>query len=122
VGPHEFRWLIDQDCYDVVQPDAAVSAGLGGLRKIAAYAEFHHKQFAPHHGGSGLGVAAHLHLSATCANSAYVELLQEPPGLPVEVFQGLIAEPLAPDANGDVRLPSGPGLGVELNPALERVG
>jgi len=122
VGLHEFRWLIDQDCYDVVQPDAAVSAGLSGLRKIAAYAELHHKAFAPHHGGSGLGVAAHLHLSATCANSAYVELLQEPPGLPVEVFQGLIAEPLVPDANGDVHLPTGPGLGVELNPALERVG
>ncbi len=122
VGLHEFRWLIDQECYDVIQPDAAVSAGLGGLRKIAAYAELHHKQFAPHHGGSGLGVAAHLHLSATCANSSYVELLQEPPGLPVEVFQGLIAEPLVPDANGDVLLPAGPGLGVELKPGLERVG
>lgn len=122
VGPHEFRWMIDRDCYDVVQPDAAVSAGLGGLRKIAAYAELRHKGFAPHHGGSGLGVAAHLHLSATCANSGYVELLQEPPGLPVEVFQGLIAAPLVPDANGDVHLPTGPGLGVELNPALERVG
>ncbi|HEY7029951.1 MAG TPA: mandelate racemase/muconate lactonizing enzyme family protein [Thermomicrobiales bacterium] len=121
VGLHEFRWLIDQDCYDVVQPDAAVSAGLGGLRKIAAYAELRHKQFAPHHGGSGLGVAAHLHLSATCANSSYVELLQEPPVLPIETFQGLIAEPLVPDAEGNVRLPDKPGLGVDLNTAWERV-
>ena len=121
VGLHEFRRLIDDDCYDVVQPDALVSAGLGGLRKIAAYAELHHKQFAPHHGGSGFGVAAHLHLSATCPNSPWVELLQEPPALPVETFQGIITEPLVPDANGDVRLPEGPGLGVELNTSWERV-
>ncbi len=122
VGLHEFRWMIDQDCYDVVQPDAAVSAGLGGLRKIAAYAELHQKQIAPHHGGSGAGVAAHLHLSATCRNSPYVELLQEPPFLPVETFQGLIAEPLVPDSEGNVHLPDKPGLGVELNTSLERVG
>ena len=121
VGLHEFRWLIDRDCYDVVQPDAAVSAGLGGLRKLAGYAELRHKPLVPHHGGSGLGVAAHLHLSASCPNSPYVELLQEPPALPVEAFQGLIAEPLVPDADGNVRLPDQPGLGVELNPAGERV-
>ena len=121
VGLHEFRWLIDQDCYDVVQPDAAVSAGLGALRKVAAYAELRHKQFAPHHGGSGLGVAAHLHLSASCPNSSYVELLQEPPALPVETFQGLITEPLTPNADGDVLLPDKPGLGVELNTSWERV-
>jgi L-alanine-DL-glutamate epimerase-like enolase superfamily enzyme len=121
VGLHEFRWLIDQDCYDVIQPDAAVSAGLGALKKLAAYAELRHKPFVPHHGGSGLGVAAHLQLSASCPNSSYVELLQESPGLPVETFQGLIAEPLVPDADGNVRLPDKPGLGVDLYTAWERV-
>jgi L-alanine-DL-glutamate epimerase-like enolase superfamily enzyme len=122
VGLHELRLLIDRDCYDVVQPDAAVSAGLSGLRKIAAYAELRGKPFAPHHGGSGIGVAAHLHLSATCRNSPWVELLQEPPFLPVERFQGTITRPLVPDAEGDVHLPDGPGLGIELNTAWERIG
>src|SRR5215213_2191775 len=121
IGLHEFRWLIDQECYDVIQPDAAVGAGLSALRKVAAYAELRHKQFAPHHGGSGIGVAAHLHLSATCANSSYVELLQEPPGLPVEIFQGIITKPLVPDAEGNVNLPDRPGLGFELNTSWERV-
>ena len=121
VGLHEFRWMIDQDCYDIVQPDAVVSGGLSGLRKLAAYAELRHKQLIPHHGGSGLGVAAHLHLSASCPNSPYVELLQEPPALPVQTFQGLITEPLVPDADGNVLLPAKPGLGVELDTSLERV-
>ena len=122
IGLHEFRWLIDQDCYDVVQPDAIVSGGIGMLRKIAGYAEMHQKQFVPHHGGSGLGVAAHLQLSASLPNSGYVELLQEPPNLPVERFQGLLAEPLIPRQDGYVYLPDGPGLGVELSPEFERVG
>ena len=121
IGLHEFRWMIDQDCYDIVQPDAVVSGGLSGLRKLAAYAELRHKQLIPHHGGSGLGVAAHLHLSASCPNSPYVELLQEPPALPVQTFQGLITEPLVPDADGNVLLPAKPGLGVEVDTSLERV-
>jgi L-alanine-DL-glutamate epimerase-like enolase superfamily enzyme len=55
-----------------------------------------------------------MHLSASCPNSPYVELLQEPPAIDVTDFQGLIAEPFVPDANGDVRLPDKPGLGIEL--------
>ena len=53
--------------------------------------------------------------------TTYAELLQEPPALPVQTFQGLIAEPLVPDAAGDVRLPDKPGLGVEPNTSWERV-
>lgn len=112
---HEFRWLIDEDCYDVMQPDAMVCGGLSLLRKVAAYAEMHHKPVNPHHGGNGFGVAGHLHLSASLANSDYIELLQDPPALEASEFQGLLAEPLVPDAEGFVRLPEGPGLGVELN-------
>ena len=43
VGAHEFRLLIDQECYDVVQPEATVSGGLGMLRTIAGYAELRGK-------------------------------------------------------------------------------
>jgi L-alanine-DL-glutamate epimerase-like enolase superfamily enzyme len=122
IGLHEFRWMIDQSSYDIIQADAVVSGGLSQLRKVAAYAEMHHKQFVPHHGGNGLGVAAHMHLSASCPNSPYVELLQEEPGLSLERFQGVITEPLRPDGDGMVQLPQKPGLGVELNDRWERVG
>jgi L-alanine-DL-glutamate epimerase-like enolase superfamily enzyme len=37
------------------------------------------------------------------------------------MFQGVLAEPLMPDVNGDVRLPERPGLGVELRDDLERI-
>jgi L-alanine-DL-glutamate epimerase-like enolase superfamily enzyme len=38
------------------------------------------------------------------------------------MFQGLVVDPLLPDANGDVRLPDRPGLGVDLRDDLERIG
>ena len=118
IGLHEFRTLIDQECYDVLQPDALVCGGMSLLRKVAAYAEMHHKPIAPHHGGNGLGVATHLHLSASLPNAPWIELLQDPPALEASDFQGLLAEPLVPDAEGYVHVPTGPGLGIELNERL----
>ena len=113
-GLHEYRWMIEQNVYDIIQADIVCSEGLLQLKKIAGYAEMHHKPFVPHHGGNGIGIAAHMQLSAACPNSPYVELLQEPPGIDVTDFQGVIAEPFVPDANGDVHLPNLPGLGVEI--------
>lgn len=115
IGLHEFRALIDQECYDVLQPDALVCGGMSMLRKVAAYAEMHGKPVAPHHGGNGFGVATHLHLSASLPNSPWVELLQDPPAMEAAEFQGLLATPLKPDADGYVHIPEGPGLGIELN-------
>ncbi|HWV35624.1 MAG TPA: mandelate racemase/muconate lactonizing enzyme family protein [Thermomicrobiales bacterium] len=115
IGLHEFRALTDQECYDVLQPDALVCGGMSMLRKVAAYAEMHGRPVAPHHGGNGFGVATHLHLSASLANSPWIELLQDPPAMEAAEFQGLISTPLVPDADGYVHVPQGPGLGVELN-------
>ncbi len=122
VGAHEFRLLIDQNCYDILQPDAIVSGGLGTLRTIAGYAELHGKLCIPHHGGNGVGLAGHLQLGAAIPNCPYVELVQEPPALTAEQFQGVLAAPFLPDAHGDVVLPNKPGLGVDLRDDLQRVG
>jgi len=50
-GVHELRWLIEQDVYDVIQPEAMVAETMSSLRKIAALGEMRHKLVAPHHGG-----------------------------------------------------------------------
>lgn len=115
-GLHEFRWLVEQDVYDVIQPEALVSETMSGLRKIAALAEVHHKRVAPHHGGGGLGLAAHLHLACAIPHSTYFEMLHEPPGMSSDDFQWYLVEPLRVDSRGDVVAPTGPGLGVEPDP------
>jgi D-galactarolactone cycloisomerase len=117
-GMHEFRTMIEQDVYDVLQPEAMVSGTMTTLRKIAALGEVHRKPVAPHHGGGGLGLAAHLHLACAIPNGTYFELLQDPGCMTADEFQWYLAEPLRIDPNGDILAPDRPGLGVEPDPTL----
>ncbi|TME30498.1 MAG: mandelate racemase/muconate lactonizing enzyme family protein [Chloroflexi bacterium] len=110
-----------QDVYDVIQPESMVAETMSGLRKIAALGELHRKLVAPHHGGGGLGLAAHLHLACAIPNSSYFEMLHEPPGLSSDLFQWYLAEPLRVTRDGDILAPALPGLGVEPDPeTIER--
>ncbi|MFN8523694.1 MAG: mandelate racemase/muconate lactonizing enzyme family protein [Chloroflexota bacterium] len=117
-GLHEFRWLIERNVYDVIQPESMVSETMSGLRKICSMAEMHRKLVAPHHGGGGVGLAAHLHLACAVPNSTYFEMLCEPPIMTTDDFQWYLKEPLRVNADGDIVVPSGPGLGVEPDPDL----
>ena len=115
-GLHEYRWLIDRDCYDVIQVEAMVGETMTQLRKACAYAEMHRKLCAPHHGGGGLGFIAHLHLCAAIPNCPYVEVFHDLPGLSSDVFQWYLAEPVKLDpTDGCMAVPQKPGLGVELD-------
>lgn len=115
VGLHEFRWLIEQNCYDVIQPEALVSEGIGQLRKVAALAEMHHKLIAPHHGGGGVGLVAHLHLCAAVPNATYLEVWHDPPCMTSDIFQWTLKEPLQLTDDGSMQPPQKPGLGIELD-------
>ena len=115
-GLHEYRWLIERGCYDVLQPEAMVGETMSQIRKACAYAEMHHKLCAPHHGGGGMGFVAHLHLCAAIPNCPFVEVFHDPPGFTSDLFQWYLAEPIALDpADGCMALPRKPGFGVELD-------
>ncbi len=112
-GLHELRWLIEQDIYDVVQPEAMVAETMSSLRKVAALGELHRKLVAPHHGGGGLGLVAHLHLACAIPNSTYFEMLHEPPEMSAADFQWYLEDPVKVNAAGEILAPTGPGLGVQ---------
>jgi L-alanine-DL-glutamate epimerase-like enolase superfamily enzyme len=112
-GLHELRWLIEQDVYDVIQPEAMVAETMSSLRKVAALGEMHRKLVAPHHGGGGLGLVAHLHLACAIPNSTYFEVLQEPPVMTAADFQWYLEEPVDVNGAGEIVAPSAPGLGVQ---------
>ena len=117
-GLHEFRWLIEQGVYDIIQPDAAMSEGVSQLRKIAAMAEMYKRQFVPHHSMSGIGLAAALHLCCTFSGPTWLELMYEPRTRTIESFQqlgGILESKIWIDAEGYVHAPEGPGLGVQVN-------
>lgn len=114
-GLHEFRWMLEQGVYDILQPEALVSEGLFQCRKIGAMAEVYNKWCVPHMGGTGVGMAAHLQLACSMPNCPYFEYFYQPSKFPISYFQGILTEPLVIDENGDLHVPQKPGLGVELN-------
>ena len=112
-GLHEYRTLVEENVYDIIQPESMVSETMSSLRKVCALAEFHRKLVAPHHGGGGIGLIAHLHLACAVPNSTYFEMLCEPPKMTTDDFQWYLEEPVRIDAEGNIVVPSGPGLGVQ---------
>ena len=104
---------MEQNVYDIIQPESMVSETMSGLLKICALAGLHRKLVAPHHGGGGIGLVAHLHLACAVPNSTYFEMLCEPPVMTTDDFQWYLEEPVRVDADGNIVIPSGPGLGVQ---------
>ena len=81
------------------------------MKKIATLAEAHHVPLAPHCTMSTLGLTASLHVSASI-----------PSFLIHEGYKNVLPEDVAKktwemDDDGYVSLPTGPGLGVEVDEA-----
>ena len=115
-GLHEFKLLIDRGCYDILQPDALLSEGVGQMRKIAALAEVAGLEVAPHTWGNGIGLMANLHLSAAIPNCPYLEFPHDPPsGWTAAARDQMLLEPLTIDSDGCVRVPGRPGFGLVLD-------
>ncbi len=121
LGLHEYKALIDQDSYDIIQADCAFSEGVFQLRKIAALAELSYKKFIPHTWSNGIGLAANLHLALSVPNCDWFEYPIDPPAWtsPARDFMLLEDFPINPD--GTITVGNQPGMGITLDPAaLER--
>jgi D-galactarolactone cycloisomerase len=115
-GLHEFRLLIENGCYDVLQPDAVISEGIFQLWKVAALAESAHLQLVPHTWTNGIGLLANLHLAAAIPNCSWLEFPHDPgSGWTADVGNQMLAERPWIDADGYVRVPDSPGFGFLLD-------
>ncbi len=115
---HEFTTMVKSGAYDILQPDALVCGGLTVLRKIAALAEAFEMPVIPHHAKGNIGAVAQLHLIATWPRSPYLEILHDPPIADYRNTMAILKDPPLVNSDGDVAVPQGPGLGIELNPDL----
>lgn len=113
VGLYGFRELIDRGAVDIVQLDLAWTGGFSEGRRIAAYAHARHKMVAPHAFAGAVLLMASLHFAAAIPNGLDLEWDQNPNAIREE----LLKEPLRLEPDGTVRLPSRPGLGIELDRA-----
>jgi L-alanine-DL-glutamate epimerase-like enolase superfamily enzyme len=111
-----FLPFIAERAVDIIQPDLTKCGGLSEGLRLAWLAYEHGVQLVPHGWNTAVGVAADLALSAAMPVARWVEFQT---GVPY--IEELVLPKFQLDAQGMLRVPSGPGLGIEWNPeALER--
>ncbi len=114
-GLHEFKILFEKDCLDVYQPDATLAGGVIMSREVAAITREKGKIFSPHTWTNGIGFAINMHIAASVDNCPILEYPWEPDSWSPQARDAMLTQPFLAES-GRITLPSGPGLGVELDP------
>jgi L-alanine-DL-glutamate epimerase-like enolase superfamily enzyme len=109
-----FRWLIAHDALEIVQPDSYYFGGLIRSVKVGRLAAAFGKSIVPHMSGGGLGFLYNSHLVSVLPNAG---AHHEFKGLKTEVPFECKTSPLKV-VGGKIKVPTGPGLGVEIDPAF----
>ena len=112
-----FRPILESRAADILQPDIGNTGGIMETKKIAAMAEVYNMRIQPHICASPVSTAAALQLDACVSNIIIQELY---PYRSVEHFQIVDHAPELDLVEGELPIPSRPGLGVSL--IKERVG
>ncbi len=108
---------IESGAVDIIQPDTTKCGGLSEARRIAWAAYDHNVLLVSHGWNTAIGLAADLHLAAAMPVARYVEYITPSP-----YIESLVAKPFTLDADGMLEIPTGPGLGIELDPeGIERL-
>ena len=113
-----FREVLTRRAIDIVQPDTCAAGGLSECKKIADMATAFGVRYVPHVWGCGVGLSAALQLLAVLPPSPP----RHTPLEPILEFdrsehpfrQEVLTKPLEHE-NGVVKIPDGPGLGIEIN-------
>ena len=114
-----FRDLLASRAIDIVQPDTCAAGGLSECTKIADMAEAFGVRYNPHVWSTGIAIASSLQLLAVLPSHTPHSLAPVEPMLEFDrtehpIRQSLLAQPIE-HTNGVVRVPDGPGLGIEVD-------
>jgi galactonate dehydratase len=97
-----------------IQPDVARSGGITETRRMAEFAAAHDVQYAPHIGMSGIVCEmASVHLAAAMPNIRAMEC--ETDASPFKTAITGMAPGAERQKNGMLPVPTGPGLGIEID-------
>jgi len=113
-----FRDLVVRKAMDIIQPDVCAAGGISECRKIATLAAAHGVECVPHAWGSVIGVAATLHFLAALPDQP-PSFRPMPPMFEFEQcenpFRDLLAKEPIVQVRGKVQIPTGAGLGIEID-------
>jgi L-alanine-DL-glutamate epimerase-like enolase superfamily enzyme len=112
----QIRLGLAMGAWSMARVDVTIAGGITPARKIMALAEAHNTSCELQCWGYTLTQVANLHVMQAHANCGWFE---QP--APYEAFEFGSLDVIRPDAQGMVRVPDGPGLGVRIDwPAVER--
>ncbi|NOG69388.1 mandelate racemase/muconate lactonizing enzyme family protein [Roseicella sp. DB1501] len=120
-----FREVLASRAMDIIQPDTCAAGGLSECKKIADMAAAFGIRYNPHVWGTGIGLAASLQLMAVLPTHTPTSLAPAEPVFEFDrtehpIRQAILRAPIE-HVGGVVRIPQGPGLGIEIDrAALDR--
>lgn len=107
---YTFRDLLKHEAADVFMPNVTKAGGISECQRITTLVHAENLKIAPHGVGSGVGLAATLQWCAAMPNFLIYEYNQLLNPLRHEILKTPIVF-----ADGKLQVPTGPGLGVELD-------
>jgi L-alanine-DL-glutamate epimerase-like enolase superfamily enzyme len=109
-----FRWMIENDCVQIVQPDLLYFGGLIRSVKVARMAAAAGMDCTAHMSGGGLGYLYVAHFASCVPNCGpHQEYKGDGDTTPATCDTSSLKS-----ENGVLKIPSGPGLGIKFDPAF----
>jgi D-galactarolactone cycloisomerase len=105
-----FQPWLQAGAFDIIQPDVTKVGGISEERRIGWMAQENGVRFIPHGWNTALGLAADLHLASAFPNTDFVEYMTGSPYIDELTVGGWQL-----DEDGMLAIPTGPGLGIEIN-------
>jgi D-galactarolactone cycloisomerase len=118
---YEFARRLADRTFDIIQPDIVHGGGISEMVKTAHMANAFGVQFNPHFWGTGISLAATLHVCATLqsnphsvAPQPYInESVMEFDRTPHPIRENL-TDPIFDQTDSHITVPTAPGLGVDV--------
>ena len=112
---YEWKVFVGHDSFDIGQPDASFTGGLGEFLIVAAMLHKRDRRIATHAWGAGGSLMQNIHAGFAAPNTCMLEVPPDYAGLHSEVIDGgLIIK------DGYVLPPERPGLGIVLTEEIRR--
>lgn len=111
---YEWRVFAEQDAFDIGQPDASFTGGLGEFLKVSQMMADRGRQVATHAWGAGASLMQNIHAGFATANTCILEIPPAYAGLHSDLIDGgLVIK------DGFVLPPERPGLGITFNDEIK---
>ena len=112
---YEWRVFAGQDSFDIGQPDAAFTGGMGECLEVARMLGARGRQIATHAWGAAGSLMQNVHFAFAAPNTCILEIPPDYAGLHTDLLDGSFVM-----KDGYVLPPDRPGLGVILTDEIRR--